>query len=79
MALLIDSDRTLHELNAIFETLDHLDAWINYLSMEIGADYTYFEIQYTKKNEKKILKYIEEMKQYGLKIDYDTMSDWAIE
>lgn len=79
LPLLFDSDRTLHELKAIFDTLDHLDAWINYTSLEVDQDYTYFEIQYPKRQEKQLIGWIEEMKDQGLKIDYDTISEWGTE
>ena len=79
LPLLFDSDRTLHELKAVFDTLDNLDAWVNYVSLDIGQDYTYFEIQYPRKSEMRVMSWLKEMENHGLKIDYDTIADWETE
>lgn len=77
MPLLFDSDRTLHELKAVFDTLEHLGAWINYISLDIGQDHTYFEIQYPTISSRRVISWIKEIENQGLKIDFDTISDWA--
>lgn len=76
LPLLFDSDRTLHELKAVFDTLEHLGAWVNYISLDIGQDHTYFEIQYPAISSREVISWVREMENHGLKIDYDTMR-WA--
>lgn len=75
LALKIISDMTLSELKKSFDMLESMGIWLDYSTLEIGADFSYINAQYPTNISldtlsKKII-YV-----YGIEIDYDAMALW---
>lgn len=73
VALLIPADKTLAEVFDILGALDELEVMIDYTSIEFGKDKMSFEALHPDRLSP------EQLESSGVKIDWDTMSEWDIE